>query len=241
MGYEGASVPNPTSYPDYAPLRKYIDSISDLLEKYPTNEFNLTKSAERMTKAGWAKNGDGFWAKDGKVFEIPLIAWAFFGEVGPIIAEQLRKAGFEASYSQPADIGTQVQQGTAWGGASLCGHGGSVADPYLTLELYHSRHIKPTGEPTWPFFRWKNEAYDAIVEEISTVPMNSPRLFELFRKAMEIWLPELPDPPLFQFYHRIPNNTEYWTNWPSDENNYVNEAWWHLTFPILLLNLKAAK
>ena len=34
---------------------------------------------------------------------------------------------------------------------------------------------------------------------------------ELFRKAMEIWLPELPDIQLVQNFHRIPMNTTYWT------------------------------
>ena len=34
------------------------------------------------------------------------------------------------------------------------------------------------------------------------------KLKELFHKAMEIWLPELPDIQLNQFYHNIAFNTE---------------------------------
>ena len=239
VGYLGAAVPTPIPYPDYAPLRKYRDSIADLLEKYPSNEFSLAKSAERMQGAGWAKGSDGFWAKGGKKFALEVGGFAFMGEFGPILAEQLQKAGFDAKYTQPADLGDRLSQGKI--DSFLYGNGGSIADPYLTLNLYHGRYVRPTGESIYPAWRWKNDAYDAIVDEMATVPMGDPRLVDLFHKAMEIFLKELPALPLFQFYHRMPMNTEYWTNWPTDENNYVNEAWWHLTFPVVLMNLKSTK
>ncbi len=55
---------------------------------------------------------------------------------------------------------------------------------------------------------------------------------------MEIWLRELPDVMLLQFYHRIPLNTTYWTGWPSKEDPYMNEAFWHRTFINILTRLK---
>ncbi len=161
------------------------------------------------------------------------------GEFGPILAEQLQKAGFDAQYTQPADLGDRLAQGKI--DAFLYGNGGSIADPYLTMNLYHGRYVKPTGEAIYPAWRWKNDAYDKIVDEMATVPMNDPRLVTLFHQGMEIFLKEIPALPLFQFYHRMPMNTEYWTNWPTDENNYVNEAYWHLTFLIVLMNIKATK
>jgi hypothetical protein len=45
--------------------------------------------------------------------------------------------------SHAQDFYTRVTQGTAR--AYLNGHGGSTRDPYFTLSLYHSRHIRPTG------------------------------------------------------------------------------------------------
>ena len=45
----------------------------------------------------------------------------------------------------PADFVTRIQTGQAK--AFLWGHGGSMRDPYATLDnLYHIRHVKPTGE-----------------------------------------------------------------------------------------------
>ncbi len=91
------------------------------------------------------------------------------------------------------------------------------------------------------FSRWKNPAYDKIVDEVYvTDPQNVPRLKDLFRAAMEIWLPELPDIQLVQNHHRIPMNTTYWKNWPTAENPYINGASWHLTFPLVLWNLRPA-
>jgi peptide/nickel transport system substrate-binding protein len=57
---------------------------------------------------------------------------------------------------------------------------------------------------------------------------------------MEIWLPELPDIQLVQNIHRIPWNTTYWKNWPTEPHPYVNGAHWHLTFPMVLWRLQAA-
>jgi peptide/nickel transport system substrate-binding protein len=110
------------------------------------------------------------------------------------------------------------------------GHVGSVVGPYATLDLYHSRHPSAQGQCI--------ERFDAIVDEMAVTPMGDPRLFDQFHKAMEVWLRELPDVPLVQWYHRVLTNTTYWTNWPTEENPYINTAFWHLTFPLVLWNLE---
>ena len=54
-------------------------------------------------------------------------------------------------------------------------------------------------------------------------------------------LPNLPAIPLLQFYHRIPHNQTYWTNWPSAQNPYINSAYWHRTWLLVLLGLEPAQ
>ena len=91
------------------------------------------------------------------------------------------------------------------------------------------------------FAKWKNAEYDKLVDEMFGVsPTDTAKLTAIFRKAMEIWLPELPDIQLVQNFHRIPMNTTYWKNWPTAANPYVNGAHWHLTFPMVLWNLQPA-
>ena len=92
------------------------------------------------------------------------------------------------------------------------------------------------------FSRWKNPEFDKIVDEVYvTDPKDVAKLKQLFRAAMAIWLPDLPDIQLVQNYHRIPFNTTYWRNFPTEENSYVNGASWHLTYNLVLWNVQSAQ
>jgi len=239
FGYRGAGEPTTVPYPYYAGLMTYIDGIKDLLEQYPTNAFDLTKTEQLMTEAGYAKDGDGFWAKDGTRLKMEILTFQVFAEIVPIVTEQLKQAGFDATFGMPDDFFDRLTTGE--GLVCIWGHGGSVRDPYATLELYHQKFVKPNGEFTYPFYRWANDEFDAIVDQMGVTAPDDPKTMDLFRSAMEIWLKELPDVMLLQFYHRIPMNTTYWTGWPSNEDPYMNEAFWHRTFINVLTRLKAAQ
>ncbi len=239
FGYRGAGEPTLVPYPYFAPLMTYIDGIKDLLDQYPTNKFDTAKTDEILTAKGYVKDGDGIWAKDGAKLSIAITTFQVFAEIVPIVTEQLKKAGFDASFGMPTDFFDRLTTGQ--GEAYIWGHGGSVRDPYATMELYQSKFIKPTGEFAYPFYRWSNPDFDAIVDEMGVTAPDDPKTAELFRSAMEIWLKELPDVQLLQFYHRIPMNTTYWTGWPSTENPYYNEAFWHRTFINILTQVKAAQ
>lgn len=239
FGYRGAGVKTKAPFPYYAPLVKYLDEIADLFEQYPTEKFDPAKSEEILTAKGYAKDGDGFWAKDGARLTMNITTFQVFGEIVPVVAQQLINAGIETTFGLPTDYFDRITTGADT--AYIWGHGGSVADPYATLELYTQKFYKPTGEFTYPFYRWKNDEYDAIVLEMGVTSPDDPKTSELFRAAMEIWLKNLPDVQLLQFYHRIPMNQTYWTNWPSDENPYINEAFWHRTFINVLTNVTAVE
>jgi peptide/nickel transport system substrate-binding protein len=241
VALEGSGILTELPFPYYDPLMPYIEAAAPLLEKYPTNEFNLDKSSERMTAAGYSKDGEGFWAKNDNRIEAALHGWAVFNDIGPVIAEQLRRGGFSAEYVTPADVGTRQSTGVAK--ISFSGHGGSINDPYPTLDMYTSKFYRPTGEPAQFFSRWRNEEYDAIVDEMATFSPSpdDPVYMDLYLHAMEIWLENLVDCPIQQWLHRIPMNTTYWTNWPDQDNPYVNGAFWTMTIGMILHNLKAAK
>jgi len=237
-----AGTPNQLFLPAYKSLQPFMDNIADLLEKYPTNEFNLEKSAALMEKNGYKKDSDGFWSKDGKRFSFGLGGWQIYADIGPVLAEMLRNGGFEVDFNMAADHSQRMGIGEP-NYAFLNGHGGSVGpDPFLSCDLYNGRRVMPTGESGWgSIWRWKNDAYTAIIDEMSTVPMGDPKVMELWHQAMEIWLKELPSVPFIQWYHRIPMNLTYWEGWPTEEDCYLNAAPWHLTWPRVIERLKAVK
>lgn len=236
----GAGSKWPLPLPSYPGLQPFVDAAADLLTEYPTLEFNPEKGDAMLTGAGWAKE-DGKWMKDGKGIDVPIESFQVMADIGPVIVEQLKKQGIESSYAQPPDFFDRFGPGD-WT-ASLFGHGGSVSnDPFDTLALYQSVSVAVPGGHGVNFTRWHNDAYDAIVDEMAvTSPDNQDALMDQWLRAMAVWLPELPDIPIQEWYHRIPMNQTYWTGWPTRENSYVNGAFWHLTFQLVLNELKAAQ
>jgi peptide/nickel transport system substrate-binding protein len=244
VAYGGAGLASKLPLPDYPGLKPYVDAIADLLAKYDTSEFNLQKSAALMQKSGFVKDSEGFWSKGGKRLEMILGGdLDLFGDIGPVVSEQLLRAGFYNNYIQPPDHWNRIGLGQPTNYVYPVGHGGSVGeDPYATLLLYHKLLTKPTGEQGWPnVWRWVNDDYSAIVDEMGKLPAGDPKVMGLWRSAMEIWLKELPSVPFIQWIHRMPMNTTYWTGWPTEDNPYVNGAVWQLTFPITLRTLKAVQ
>lgn len=239
VGWNGAGRVTAYPFPEYPGLMKYIDGAKDILEKYNVLEHDQAKVDELMTEAGFTKNGDGFWAdENGDTFDCDI--WAgvpLFGDIAPITAELLRKAGFPSNHVTPPDVWTGKSDGRAM--LHLFGHGGSVWDPWTTLQMYESKWWKPTGEncgQNRP--RWKNEEYDGYVDEMGrTNPEDYEKMQDLFNKAMEIWYRLLPEVPLVQWTHRTPENTTYWTGWPNQDDMY-NTSFWHLTFPLTLWRLE---
>lgn len=239
FGYEGAGEDTELFLPHFPALMPFIENAQDIMDEYPTNEFNLEKSAELMEINGYEKDSEGFWTKDGERFKFTLNTWAVFSDIGPVIAEVLRDGGYEVDWVSTTDVNDVMMQGQP-NTAFISGHWGSIAnDPLLSMDVYHSRYFQPTGTPAWPgIWRYNNAYYSAILDEMSTVPMGDPRVMELWHDAMSIWIRDLPSIPLVQWIHRIPMNTTYWTGWPTEDDPYVNGAFWQLTAPLVLQHLE---
>ncbi len=241
VGYDGAGTLWPLPLPSYKPLIKYKEAIDDLLADLDPLEFNPEKGAARLEKAGFKKDSAGLWRdKDGKAIVCDILGFGIFSDIGPIVAAQLKKQGIEASFATPPDAGDRQSKGEFT--CAMRGHGGSVRDPYFTMKLYQSSGAALPGGHQVNFYRWENSEYDRITDQVAATGIeDTDQLLKLWRKAAEVWLPELPDVQLVEWYHRIPMNTTYWTGWPTEDNPYANGAFWHLTFQLILNNLKAVQ
>jgi peptide/nickel transport system substrate-binding protein len=239
IGYQGAGETTLLPFPKFPRLTKYTNTVNEQAQQIGI--FDTKKTDEIMTRKGYAKGGDGFWAKGGQKFTIQVLTLILFQDITPILVQQLRKAGFDASFRQI--VGPEWGEKLASGDldAFILGHGGSVRDPYFTLNLYHSRYSAPTGEKAVRPYRWKNAEFDKLVDEIGTLGEEDPRMMTAFQAAMNIWIKDLPDIGLVQWFHRIPTNTTFWTGWPTEQNPYINTAYWHRTSPLWINTIKPAQ
>lgn len=240
VAHDGASQPTVSPFPAFETLRPAIQATAAAAREARVGDHDLRASAALMEEAGWRRGRDGIWARDGRRLTADMHSIADLGSVGNVVAEQLRRGGFEVTFVAAPDSVARIRDGRAQ--LILWGHHGSTSDPFATLDSYTCRHARPIGEPTFPFFsRWCNSDYDAIVAELGRTAPSDARALDLVRRAMEIWYRELPEVPIAEWYHQIPLNTTYWRNWPSQENPYAQPAPWLMTGPLLLHHLEPVR
>lgn len=241
VAWSGASRPSTLFVPDYPGLRPFIDAVQPMLEQYPILEFNPEKGDELLTAKGWTKNDEGMWQDEaGQPIQLEIISFFDFTSVGPVVVEQLKRSGIEATYSEPPNVFERFSAGDYTG--ALWGHGGSYsADVYYSLRLYQTASTKIPGGHLVNFSRWKNDEYDRLVDELYGIsPTETERVMEIWQQCMALWLPDYPDLQISQGLHRLPLNSTNWTGWPTAEDPYINPAHFHLTWPLVMHRLQPA-
>jgi peptide/nickel transport system substrate-binding protein len=243
--YGGASIATIYPFPLYPALQRFANSqpIKALAAQYQPGKFDLAESARLMTSAGFSKNADGFWARNGETLNAQVNGIeSVHDDIVPVLAEMFRKGGFDSTPYLGADVNTRLAAGAA--GLYLYGHGASLIDPYAVLEIFHSRNSPPANQPAGiDFARYKNPAYDQIVDGMAALSADDPLFQTLAAQAMEIYWREVIDIPVTQFLNRIPYNQTYWTNWPTADNPAMgtNGGFWSQTAPLVVAGLRPAQ
>ncbi len=168
--YDGAKVATIYPFPLYPNLQNFANSpeVKALEAKYSPGEFNLDKSAQLMTEAGFTKNGDGLWEKDGKTLDATIDAFpSIHGDIAPVLSEMLRDAGFDSN----VNFGTDAQQNMTDGkpGLYLAGHGASLFDPFEAMNLFAGKYSASIGTSAGNnrYSRYKNPEFDALLDDAS--------------------------------------------------------------------------
>lgn len=237
LGYENANYPILIPYSAYMSGRWLTPETQAILDKYDRNKTDLALVEEHMQAAGFAKDSDGLWTKDDQVLKVPLRTPQWLAPLAPVVAAQLKKAGFDA-----VEL-LEPEGSSAWVDDISLGnfdtmflvHCGSLSEPYETLKDLHSRYAAPLGE-TCPSIiactRYRNPDYDPLIDEMESMPgsLDNPRYGELAHQALDIYLRDMPELMLLEELHVVVFNETYWTGWPGEEDPYVApyppwEAW----------------
>jgi len=241
--YDGAKIATIYPFPLYPGLQAFVDSpeVKALEAKLQPGKFDLAESAKLMTAAGFAKNSDGLWAKDGKTIDATVHGFeGIHSDIVPVLVEMLRKGGFDASADFSADAYQRMSDGAP--GFYMFGHGASLKDPYAAFELFHGKFSTGIGTTAGNnrFSRYKNPDYDKIIDAMAPLSSDDPKFKELAVKALEIYWSQQIDVPIIQWLHRIAYNQTYWKNWPTADNLAAgtNGAFWAQTGMLVITNLK---
>lgn len=244
--YEDAQIATIYPFPLYPGLQAFVDTpeVKALEEKYQPAKFDLEESTKLMQAAGFTKNGDDLWEKNGETVNATINGFeGIHGDIVPVLIEMLRQAGFDAASDFSPDAYQHMAEGVP--GLYMFGHGASLKDPYAALELYHSRYSASVGTTAGNnrFSRYKNPEYDKLLDEMAPLSAEDPTFKANAVKALEIYWRDQIDIPVIQWLHRIPYNQTYWTNWPTAENPAMgtNGAFWAHTGLLVVTSLKSGQ
>ena len=231
-----------TSFGPFAQLETMAavnDRIKPLAEKYGVGAHDPVKGEALMKAIGYRKNSDGLWEKDGVVLSAIIEGIAALNRVGPLVSQQLRNNGLDVTFRSTPESRAVMRDGNY--DLTVFGHQTSDLDPFETLEIYHSKNAREIGKPTLAVSRWSNAKYDALVEEAAKYQSTDPKFVDLAVQAMEIWMSDVVEAPILNWYTRTIANTTYWTNWPDENNPYAPAANHRLSgyFGYVLNRLKA--
>ncbi len=246
ISYEGTTIPSRFFFPAYPPLNNLVDAADQagLYTTYPLWTHDPDRARQLIEANGYTMGSDGYYQKDGEQLGMTITTSEAATEHQRIIAvevEQLQAVGInavqrneaESVWGENRDFG-RFETRQAWDNC------GSVNEPWASLDTLNAKWVVPIGTRTsynrnpW---RWSNAEYSAIVDQIGTMPLGDPAIKDLFVKAAEIYLSELPTIPITQAKKLIPFDNTHWTGWPTADNNYIQATtWWQMT-PVILQNL----
>ncbi|MGI9146579.1 MAG: ABC transporter substrate-binding protein [Chloroflexota bacterium] len=238
LGYSSANYPIVAPFSGYMKERWLPGRLQDVIDKYDRDKRDLGLVEQHMTAAGYAKNADGMWAKDGQTLRVPVRGPQFFAPLAPPLSEQLKSAGFDS----PAIV--EPDSSTAWNDDMATGqsdtiffvHCGSISEPLNTLRDLHSKFGTPVGTKCPNIIactRYSNPEYDKLIDEMEGMvgaPDNA-KYMDDAAKALDIYLRDMPEIMLLEELHVVTFNTTYWKNWPSEKDPYAApyppwEAWY---------------
>ncbi|MDP3951806.1 ABC transporter substrate-binding protein [Microbacterium sp.] len=238
--------------PTYALLPRDEKWVADPANEISPQSADAAAAGEILEAAGYTKDSDGFYGKDGTPIELDLTSvdgWTDYNDAAKLIAEQAAAAGIKINPStvqwQEFSDSRQTGQFELIVGGMI---GTSVADPF---QIYRdwvggtaTQSTNPVGEEVpagrWNFSRYNNPTVDAAIAAAEATNDEATKMDAYATIQTEI-VRDLPYIPLVINATQTFYNTKDFTGWPTDQDLYAfPPSWGSVAAGYVLQHLKPA-
>ena len=236
--------------PTFALLPRDAKWVADPANEISPQSPDAAAAGEILEAAGYTKDADGFYGKDGAPIELSLVSvdgWTDYNDAAKLIAEQAAAAGIKVNAStvqwqEFSDARQTGQYQLIMGGVI----GTSVADPFqIYKDWFAGESTSQVGEEV-PTGRWNFSRYDnALVNE--AVAAAAATNDEAAKKAAYATIQteivrDLPYIPLVVNATQTFFNTKDFTGWPTEDDLYAfPPAWGSVAAGYVLQHLEPVK
>ena len=229
LAYEGGTVPLVLPFSTFGGLDPYVELVQDLVDKYQPDNPSQALVDSEMAEAGYEKDSEGFWAKDGERLQPEFHCACWLGPMGPVVEKQLRDAGFDVTVKLVTTTCDPFFETVRTGNADMwiIVHCGSSREPWGTLQHYHSKFNSPEqGEINnyiWANSQYNNPEYDVLIDQMDGVPPSptDKAYTDLVRQCIELYLRDVIEITMSEERHVRTYNYHYWKGWPNANDPYV--------------------
>ncbi len=224
------SIPAEWPWSTWPFMQQYV--FDDVIEKYKL-EYDPAKAEEILDELGFTKGDDGIRVDgEGNKMSYTIITPSAVGfaeyQIAQDLAEEAAKVGIELTVKHM--VGSTMWDALDNGEFDITSHWhcGAWIDALQLYEGYTCDRTMP-GEHASPvnFISFCNPELDEQVEILKTNSPTSEEAQAAYKKALEIWMEELPAMPSVQTIYVMNWNTTYWEGWPVEDNYYVQPfTWW---------------
>lgn len=239
VAYSSSNTPITAPFSGYI-LKKWVPNggpIDKVIKKWNRDNPSPALVKKHMTAAGYAKNSQGQWAKNGQALKVPVQADSAFAPLVPIIGQQLKSAGFAVQETIYPANSTVPTTSTLSGNFDtfIDVHCGSLFDPEDTLRDLSSVFYAPIGQnvpASVNMGRFRNAEYDKYIAYLDATPgdPSNEQYMNAVTGALNIYLEQMPELMLTDERWVVTVDNKNWTGWPDSANPYVApypcwEAW----------------
>ncbi|MFC7879853.1 ABC transporter substrate-binding protein [Isoptericola sp. NPDC057391] len=220
--------------PTFALLGRDDKWIADGMPKESPQSADAAAAGKILEEAGYTKDADGFYGKDGKPIDLTLTSvdgWSDFNNAAKLIEEQAKAAGLKVtastiSWNEFADARVSGEFELIMGGVV----GTSLADPFqIYREWFTGDYTQKVGtalEPgEWNISRYDNDEVNAAVQAASQTNDEAAKK-EAYATVQEHIVEDLPYIPIVVNGTQTFFNTTKFTGWPTEEDMYMFPPSW---------------